>query len=753
MIRHMTRLFVLLSLLSSSVLTADPLGTAFTYQGRLTDGGQPANGSYDLKFTLYDDPNSGNAVGLPVATNGVAVSNGLFTVRLDFGQVIGRYALWLEIGVRSNGVPVDFRRVSPRQELTPTPYAIYANDAGTAVEAHTVSPGSIYSSSFSPGAVNSAALANGAVTGAHLQDGTITAHDVSPNTFWRMDGNAGTTPGPQFLGTTDNQPLEFRVNGLRALRLEDNGDSVGDADELPNGSPNVIGGSPANLVAAGVVGATISGGGATHLYGAAHPNLIAADYATIGGGRDNTTSGGYAMIGGGASNTIEAWADYATIGGGTRNTIQTNADFVTIGGGAWNAIQTNARSATIGGGEYNRIQPTAECATIGGGAWNAIQSVALWATIGGGAGNTIQTLGHRATLGGGYQNTIETYAEYASLCGGGYNTIQSNAAASTISGGYANTIQTNAYSATIPGGSYNSATNCAFAAGRRAKANHTGTFVWADSTDADFESTGINQFSIRATGGSRYTTPELQLWHPTASYGSTARLVFGDLHRVFIQEDVDDKLLINAYTRTAIMGGPLGVGTLSPQASLHVASDGGVPQLFLEQTAASDWARLRLGGGGHTWDISVRDANEPSINFWNGSANAMVVSYFGTVTATAFNPSSDRDRKENLEPVNPREVLDKVAAMPMASWNFKTDPAIRHLGPMAQDFHAAFGLGTDDRHIATVDADGVALAAIQGLNQKLEEQRRELSVKSAEIQELRQALAELRNLLTRQSAN
>ena len=66
---------------------------------------------------------------------------------------------------------------------------------------------------------------------------------------------------------------------------------------------------------------------------------------------------------------------------------------------------------------------------------------------------------------------------------------------------------------------------------------------------------------------------------------------------------------------------------------------------------------------------------------------------------------------------------------------------------MAQDFHAAFGLGSDDRHIATVDEEGVALAAIQGLNLKLEETRAESKAKNAEIDALKQSVAELRQLV------
>jgi hypothetical protein len=122
------------------------------------------------------------------------------------------------------------------------------------------------------------------------------------------------------------------------------------------------------------------------------------------------------------------------------------------------------------------------------------------------------------------------------------------------------------------------------------------------------------------------------------------------------------------------------------------------------------------------------------------SLNAAGLSVSGVVNATAFNPSSDRNLKENFTAVSPREVLDKVAALPISRWNFKGDTAAPHIGPMAQDFHAAFALGTDDKHIATVDADGVALAAIQGLNQKLNE-------KDAEIEALKQSVVELKNLV------
>lgn len=85
-----------------------------------------------------------------------------------------------------------------------------------------------------------------------------------------------------------------------------------------------------------------------------------------------------------------------------------------------------------------------------------------------------------------------------------------------------------------------------------------------------------------------------------------------------------------------------------------------------------------------------------------------------------------------------------MAALPVRTWSYKAQPEQKHLGPVAQDFHAAFGLGADDVTIATVDEGGVALAAIQGLNQKLESSVKE---KDAEIQELRARLEKLEQFL------
>ena len=96
----------------------------------------------------------------------------------------------------------------------------------------------------------------------------------------------------------------------------------------------------------------------------------------------------------------------------------------------------------------------------------------------------------------------------------------------------------------------------------------------------------------------------------------------------------------------------------------------------------------------------------------------------------------------NFQDPSPRKILDTLVRLPVPTWNLKSQPpGIRHIGPVAQDFRAAFGLGTDDKSIGTVDADGVALAAIQGLNQKLNE-------KVTEVRELRARLERLESLVT-----
>jgi hypothetical protein len=106
--------------------------------------------------------------------------------------------------------------------------------------------------------------------------------------------------------------------------------------------------------------------------------------------------------------------------------------------------------------------------------------------------------------------------------------------------------------------------------------------------------------------------------------------------------------------------------------------------------------------------------------------------------------SSDRNSKENFEEVNPREILSALVNIPVETWNYKTqDESIRHIGPMAQDFYSAFKVGEDEKSITTIDADGVALAAIQGLHSIVEEQKAVIAEQQATIDDLKARLEAL----------
>lgn len=163
------------------------LGTAFTYQGRLTDGGSGASGQYDFRFTLYDlDAGGSQEVGNILTKEDVSVNNGLFTVSLDFGNVFNGTAVWLEVAVRSGNSAGTYIVLGPRQALTATPYALYAKSA------------------------------------------------------WSVTGNEGTDPSTNFLGTTDNQPLILKTSGTEVARIDANG-NVGIGTTDPSAALDVNG--------------------------------------------------------------------------------------------------------------------------------------------------------------------------------------------------------------------------------------------------------------------------------------------------------------------------------------------------------------------------------------------------------------------------------------------------------------------------------------------------------------------------------
>jgi len=243
----------------------------------------------------------------------------------------------------------------------------------------------------------------------------------------------------------------------------------------------------------------------------------------------------------------------------------------------------------------------------------------------------------------------------------------------------------------VPGGSGNTAGGqFSFAAGQNAKALHDGAFVWADALAGDFASTANNQFCIRASGG-------VQLDSLTSQF-------FGSQTRQMLN----------------LWGTNYGIGVQA--SSLYFRCD---------SSAVTD-GFIWYKGGVH---------NDAYANAGGGTELMHLIQGALYVSGT-FVSASDRNLKENFKPVSAREILDKVATLPISRWNYKQDTSSDHVGPMAQDFKAAFYPGTDDKSITTLEFDGVELAAIKGLNEKVDSEVSALRAGNAELKQQNDALAQ-----------
>ncbi len=204
----------------------------------------------------------------------------------------------------------------------------------------------------------------------------------------------------------------------------------------------------------------------------------------------------------------------------------------------------------------------------------------------------------------------------------------------------------------------------------------------------------------------------------------------------------------------------IGIGVLSPDTRLHVRASDGSAAIKVEETSgtAADRNLLTLenngpptlrfdnnnAGSNATWTYTVTNGGVFQINAsGSGAPIELQLSAGGDMTIGGMlTEGSSRDIKTGFEALDPRQVLDRVSAMPVTSWSYTADETgTRHIGPMAEDFYSAFKVGSDDKHIAPSDKAGVALAAIQGLNQVVDEKDAEIQDLKARIDKLESALA------------
>jgi len=200
--------------------------------------------------------------------------------------------------------------------------------------------------------------------------------------------------------------------------------------------------------------------------------------------------------------------------------------------------------------------------------------------------------------------------------------------------------------------------------------------------------------------------------------------------------------------------GDIGLGTESPDTALDVnggiqgsGSDGNT-DLLIQETSGTESARVMAtlenngrvlwlmtdtSGNGTTWRFRTV---EGQFNFDSdlGVGNEFVLDSSGNLEILGvLTENSNREAKNNIEAVDPQEVLQKVAQLPIATWTYKKDQEVSHLGPMAQDFHEAFGLGATNVGITNYDTTGVALASIQALYRSLQEQQGQLEEKQDQL--------------------
>ncbi len=440
-------------------------------------------------------------------------------------------------------------------------------------------------------------------------------------------------------------------------------------------------------------------------------NSAAGSYSSVGGGNDNvargaysgvfsgtnnsagnTSSDNYAFVGGGLDNL--AGSTYAALAGGYFNFARGVYSF--IGGGANN--KTFDSAGTIGGGAYNYIM--ARYGTVGGGQYDSAN--AAWATVSGGYSNTASGA-YSAALSG-WDNASR---DSASIVAGGSNNV-ANAKYSTVAGGQNDTA--NWSWATVVGGYANRASGeKSFVGG----GGYNAASGWGSTIGGGYTNYASDDEGV--VGGGLYDSATGQ-W----------AVVPGGNHNVAAgQASLAAGKDARAANNGSFVWADVSGGTFSSNRDNQVKmrANGGV------------WFSLNSG----RWVEFFDDGVDRLINVSNNA-------YLSRGGQWVNN--SDRNMKEKFTPVEGADLLSKIDRLPITRWKYKTESdEVSHIGPMAQDFHAIFGVGGDSTAISTLDPSGIALAAIQELSRQNNELKRHNAALESRLDELQR---KIETLLSRQ---
>jgi hypothetical protein len=702
--------------------------TTITYQGQLQDGGGVVTATPDMEFRLYDSLTGDTQVGPTLERDEVPVTDGLFQVELDFGNVYDQ-ELWLE-------VTVDGTALEPLQRIAPAPMALHALNAPDDTLAGLNcddSEGVSWNGTdwvcteLGEGSGSAWELDGGNV---FYTDGFVGIGTASPSTALQVDGSV-------IAGSDENTAVgenSFASGGSGSPWVNT---ASGDYSFVAGGRRNEASGSSAF-----VAGATNDATEPFSFVGGGFENLASGNSSVVMGGSINEASGhGSVVLGGGenlASGTSSlaagqgARAEHARtfVWSGSSLTSQfastdTEQFLIDADGGVGIGTNTPQESLDVDGrvrvGEFAGASSEWVCRTpegtlaecsgdpgngdgawaLGGNAGTDPDTHFLGTTdatplemrvdgqrvlhvenydhpdagpgwIGGHAANEIQNDVFGATIGGGGNSDFPNIvgSVWGTVGGGAGNSA--NAGYATIGGGLQNGTSMAASGATIGGGRENTVSH------------HYSTIAGGmENTASGFQS------SVPGGGGNEAAGDFSLAAGRNAIAGADGSFVWGDSVDHETPSVGENGFLARATGGVSFVTGVDGSG--NPTAGA-VLSDGG-----------SNWQSI-----------------------------------------------SDRHAKQAIEGANPGDVLSRVLKMPISEYSYKSqEKSIRHMGPMAQDFHPLFGLGEDELRISAMNLAGVALAAIQGLHAELEDRDIQLEKQEQRIVRLESENAELRQIVER----
>ncbi len=718
--------FLALFPLVAALSPAQAQNADLTYQGRLDQAGAPANGVFDLRFALFDAPSGGTSPGTNLLDN-VGVTNGLFTVTLNFGaSTFNGNNRWLEIGVRPGASTGAYTNLSPRQPITSAPYAIYASGANAAGLSGTLGSASLAGTYANAVTLNNPANQLGgvgsnltALNASQLTSGTVLDARLSTNVALRNGGNT-------FNGT------QVVTNGRVGIGTSTPGSPLTVVNESA-ASIFVVGTSSNNTPAEIVFSKTSALAGPQHFSAEGYAPNRGHFIHVSGADRLNISTNGNVGIG-----TTSPRAKLEVSNGGIglqfipgllNGVVDPNAVTLEIAGnktlGVWDDLLVDGTTIT-----RNSLVVDGAGTSAGGLLGNSTTGLRF------GASDSGEGIASKRTAGDN-QFGLDFYTGYSARLSINRN---GNVGIGTTTPGAPLEVSNGSIGLQVIPGLLNGVVDPNAVTLEMPGQKTLG--VW-DDLRVDGSAFMRNSLVVDAAGSNGGDlipngSPGLKFGGSNSGEGiASKRTAGGNQNGLDFYSSYEPRLSIRN-------DGNVGIGTTTPARKLTVNS----PGYGFEHTDGA----IRVGtyvGTGQGWLGTI---STHALAFFVNDGGAAVtiqtdenVFFSREITCTAVNITSDRQAKEEFTPVNGREILAKVAALPISQWQYKTQSDVRHIGPMAQDFHAAFSVGRDDKHITSVDADGVALAAIQGLNEKVDE-------KDARIRELEKSVADLKALVERLAA-